>query len=69
MSFQGGDEGPFWMTDQEHADNKYDRETGAKKRHELTINELHQELLDVAGTQQAQEIYLCNKQQRREEYH
>jgi hypothetical protein len=40
LSFREGDEGPFWMTDQECADNKYDRETGVKKRHELMINEL-----------------------------
>jgi hypothetical protein len=50
MSFQDGDKGPFWMTNQERADNKYDRGTGVKKKHELTINELCQKLLEIGYT-------------------
>jgi hypothetical protein len=50
MSFQDGDEGPFWMTEKERTDNKYDRGTGVKKRRELTINELRTKLLEVGYT-------------------
>ncbi len=38
------------MTDQERADNKYDRGTGVKKKRELTINELCQKLLEIGFT-------------------
>ncbi len=49
------------MTDQERADNKYDRGTGVKKKCELTINELCQKSWRSVKPQM-EEKKLCNKQ-------
>ncbi len=50
MIFEEGDEGPFWMTEQQCMESKYDIGTGVKKKCELTIAELHEKLLQVGYT-------------------
>jgi hypothetical protein len=48
--FEEGDEGPFWMTEQQCMESKYDIRTGVKKKCKLTIVELCEKLLQVGYT-------------------
>ncbi len=50
MIFEEGDEGPFWMTEQQRMESKYDIGTGVKNKRELTIAELHEKFLQVGFT-------------------
>jgi hypothetical protein len=50
MIFEEGDIGPFWMTEQQRIESKYDIGTGVKKKRELTIAELREKLLQVGYT-------------------
>ncbi len=65
--FEEGDEGLFWMTEQQHMESKYDIGTGVKKKHELTIAELREKLLQVGYTASGQKR-TYNKQCKQEEY-